>query len=216
MVGQIGKVDRPSAHKFEKRKKIYLVPLVYHSDGAPDDYKKKCNDYWQQVASQLNNLEVKIGKITHVYHESITMRGEEGLKVIKNLNSGSYHISKNKCDNGAVLEVLEQEGILAETMDWERCLFMGLMSEKVANKIYEFYTEASKKRYEMMAEKLGETLGEEESGLLFIREGHNLQFPDDVEVFSVFPPALDDIHRWLRDRSAERKGKDKKDKEDED
>ena len=28
-----------------------------------------------------------------------------------------------------------------------------------------------------------------------------VQFPVDIEVFSVAPPALDEIHRWLRDRS---------------
>ena len=28
-----------------------------------------------------------------------------------------------------------------------------------------------------------------------------VQFAKDIEVFSVAPPALDDIHRWLRDRS---------------
>jgi hypothetical protein len=28
-----------------------------------------------------------------------------------------------------------------------------------------------------------------------------VQFPGDVEVFSIFPPALDEIHRWLRDKA---------------
>ena len=28
-----------------------------------------------------------------------------------------------------------------------------------------------------------------------------VQFAKDIEVFSVAPPGLDDIHRWLRDRS---------------
>ena len=32
--------------------------------------------------------------------------------------------------------------------------------------------------------------------------GNRVQFPADIEVFSVAPPALDDIHRWMRDRSA--------------
>ena len=27
-----------------------------------------------------------------------------------------------------------------------------------------------------------------------------VQFPGDIEVFMVAPPALDAIHRWLRDR----------------
>jgi hypothetical protein len=27
-----------------------------------------------------------------------------------------------------------------------------------------------------------------------------VQFPEDVEVFSVAPPALDEIHRWQREQ----------------
>jgi hypothetical protein len=34
-----------------------------------------------------------------------------------------------------------------------------------------------------------------------MREEHAVQFPGDVEVFSIFPPALDEIHRWLRDQA---------------
>jgi len=48
---------------------------------------------------------------------------------------------------------------------------------------------------------LNETLQRGEAAILFIREGHMVQFAKDIEVFSVAPPALDDIHRWLRDRS---------------
>ena len=55
--------------------------------------------------------------------------------------------------------------------------------------------------------RIGETLKNDEAGLLFIREEHSVQFPSDVEVFSIFPPALDEIHRWLRDQA--RMGADK-------
>ena len=51
--------------------------------------------------------------------------------------------------------------------------------------------------------------------LLFIREGHRVQFPPDIEVFSVAPPVLDEIHRWLRDRSAIDKTDESADKTDE-
>ena len=36
---------------------------------------------------------------------------------------------------------------------------------------------------------------------MFIREGHQVQFPSDIQVFYVAPPALDEIKRWLRDRA---------------
>jgi len=45
----------------------------------------------------------------------------------------------------------------------------------------------------------------DQAGLLFIREGHLAQFPKDIEVFSVAPPALDEIHRWQREQLAAKK-----------
>jgi hypothetical protein len=44
-------------------------------------------------------------------------------------------------------------------------------------------------------------LQNDELGLLLIHEGHQLQFDDSIEIFSVFPPALDELHRWLRESS---------------
>lgn len=78
---------------------------------------------------------------------------------------------------------------------------MGFISQKVAKMVSDFFMEASKKRYEHIAKRIDETLQDDEVAVLFIREGHRVQFPPDIEVFSVAPPALDDIHRWLRDSS---------------
>jgi hypothetical protein len=35
-----------------------------------------------------------------------------------------------------------------------------------------------------------------------MREGHQVQFPEDIQVFYIAPPALDEIRRWLRDQEA--------------
>lgn len=201
MTEQVGKIEKPIAEHFKQGKKLYLVPLVYSSEDAPSEYEEKCSCYWQQVTEQLSNLETKIGKINRVYHESISLPGDGGMKFVEKLNPDSYQIAKSKCDNGASFEAIEDNEFLQEVMDWERCLLIGLVSEKVAGRVSEFYAETSRKRYEFMAKKIDETLKGDEAGLLFIREGHRLQFPTDVEVFSVFPPALDEIHRWLRDRA---------------
>lgn len=201
MAEHVGKIEKPFAARFREAKKLYLVPLVFLNEAAPEEYKERCNRYWQQVVDQLGNLETKIGKVSHVYHESISLSGEEGLKFAEKLNPNSYQIAKSKCDNGAIFEAIEENDLLQEVMDWERCLLRGFVTEKVASKVSEFYTEASRKRDEFMAKRLDETLQGNEAGLLFIREGYKLQFPGDIEVFSVFPPALDEIHRWLRDRA---------------
>jgi hypothetical protein len=201
MPEQLGKIERLEAERFKQGKKLYLVPLIYFIEEAPDEYKVKCSHYWQQVAEQLANLTSKIGRVNRVYHESIFQSSEDGMKAMERLNPSSYQIAKTQCDSGAIFETIEEEELFEEVMDWQRCLMLGFMSDKVASKISEFYIEAAKKRNEFMAKKISETLKDDEAGLLFIREEHSVQFPSDIEVFSIFPPALDEIHRWYRDQA---------------
>ena len=201
MSEQLGKIERLEAERFRKGKKLYLVPLIYCREEAPDEYKEKCDHYWQQVTEQLANLASKIGKVGRVYHESVFQSGEDGMRAMERLNPRSYQIAKTQWDNGASLEAIEEEELLEEYMDWQRCLMLGFMSEKVASKVSAFCVEAANKRNESMARKIAETLEEDEAGLLFVQDGHSVQFPTGIEVFSVFPPALDEIHRWLRDRA---------------
>ena len=201
MPEQLGKIERLEAERFKQGKKLYLVPLVYSGEEAPDEYKEKCSRYWQQVAEQLTNLASKIGRVNRVYHESIFQSGEDGMKATEKLNPSGYQIAKTQCENGAIFETAEEEELFEEVMDWQRCLMLGFISDKVASKVSEFYVEAAKKRNEFMAKKISETLKGDEAGLLFIREEHSVQFPSDIEVFSIFPPALDEIHRWYRDQA---------------
>jgi hypothetical protein len=201
MPEQLGKIEKPEAERFKQEKKLYLVPLVYSGEEALDEYKEKCSRYWQQVSEQLTNLASKIGRVNRVYHESIFQSGEDGMKTVKRLNSSSYQIAETQCANGAIFEAVEERELFEEVMDWQRCLMLGFISDKVASKVSEFYSEATKRRNEFMAKKISETLKNNEAGLLFIREGHSVQFPSDIEVFSIFPPALDEIHRWYRDQA---------------
>lgn len=204
MTEQIGRIDKPEAEQFKEGKKLYLVPLIFYSEDAPEGYKERYQRYWEQVAEQLAPLEMKIGKVCRIYHESISLSGDGGMELAAKLNQKCHQIAKSKCDDGATFEALEDKELFEEVIDWERCLMFGLVSVKVANKVSEFYTEASRKRYEFMAKKIAETLKDNEAGLLFISEGHRLQFPEGIEVFSISPPALDEIHRWLRDEAGKK------------
>ena len=62
----------------------------------------------------------------------------------------------------------------------------------------EWFTEATRRRYEFIAEAINSTLPEDETGLLLINERHQVQFPPDLEVIYVAPPALDEFRRWLQ------------------
>jgi len=203
----LGKIEKPEAERYTGKRKLYLVPLIFSGKDAPDDYTAKFNLYWQQVSQHVANLEAKIGRVNHVYHESIVQAGENGLKALEKLNPASGQIARDKCQNGAVFEATEDQEQLEENIDWERCLLMGFISPKVAKTVSEAYVETFRKRYGHMAKIIDETLKDNEAGILFVREGHLVQFPQDVEVFSVSPPALDDVHRWQRDRTAAEKEK---------
>ncbi|MBM3142742.1 MAG: hypothetical protein FJ005_06825 [Chloroflexi bacterium] len=201
MAKGLSKISKPEVSSFKQGRKLFLVPLIYSIKDAHPEYIERFDLYWKQVTEQVENLEAKLGKIYRVYHESISLGGDDGLNIMERLNPKSCQIAKQKCQDGAELEVIEDKELAEETIDWERCLFIGFLSDKVARKVSEFYIEASKKRYEHIGKRIDETLKADEIGILFIREGHVIQFPQDIEVFSVAPPALDEIHRWLRDRS---------------
>jgi hypothetical protein len=201
MPEELGKIERPTAESFKGIRKLYVVPLIFAGTDAPKEFRDKCELYWMQVNEQISNQEQKVGKINRIYHESISVGGEEGLKVMEKWNQLSYLVIKEKVDNCAVLEATELAELSDECMDWERCLLLGFFSHTAAETVANHYCDSSKRRFEYISKRIDESLKPGEVGILFIREGHSVQFPPDMDVFSVAPPALDEIHKWLRDRS---------------
>jgi len=199
---ELGRIEKPEAEPIKGERKIYLAPLVPVIKDAPAEYTEKVERYWTGVREHVLNLENRIGVIKHVYHEAVSEAGDEGLRLAEQFSPDSAAIAKQKVEQGAHFEALEDRDVLAEMTDWQRCLMTGLVSQNVADKVWGFYTEAVRKRNEEMAKRLDETLQPAEAGILFISENYQLQFPSDIQVFYVSPPALDEIHRWLRDRAA--------------
>lgn len=203
MSEELGKIEKPLAEEFKKGRKLYFIPLVYCGKEPEPEYLEKFNRYWEQVEEQMSDLELKLGRVDKIYHELVPVGGDDGIKVIKELNDKSYQIIEIRLGGGAQLKVTEEAGLLTEFMDWTKCLTVGLQNQKVVVKVYEFYLEASRKRNEYIAKQIDETLQADEIGILFMREGHQVQFPPDIQVFYVAPPTLDELKRWLRDREAE-------------
>jgi hypothetical protein len=200
MAEELGKIEKPAAEEFKKGRKLYFIPLIYYGEEAPEEYLERFTRYWEQVEEQITELELKLGKVNRIYHELIPAGGKDGSEAIKELNDKSYKMIQTCLNKGAQLEAVEEGDLLTEFMDWSRCLLAGLQNQKVFTKVYESYTEVSKKRNEYIAGKINETLKPDEIGILLMRENHQVQFPSDIQVFYVAPPALDEIKRWLRER----------------
>ena len=88
--------------------------------------------------------------------------------------------------------------VLLETLDLQRCMMIPLASANVGSRLQEWHADSNRQRYEHIADQIDSTLGENETGLLLISERHQVQFPSDIEVFYVSPPALDEYRRWFQ------------------
>jgi len=215
MSEELGKINKPEAEEFRKGKKLYFVPLIYCGEESPADYREMFNRYWNEVEDQVSSLERKLGTIRHIYHEMVSVAGDEGVKMVERVHGKSYRIIENRLAKGAQMEAVEEADLLSGFMDWSRCLMIGLQNQNVFGQVYKSYNEAAKKRNEHIAERIAKTLREDEVGILFMREGHQIQFRPDIRVFYVAPPALDEINRWLRQREGEPPKDEKPDKDSE-
>lgn len=198
MAEQLGKVKKPSVKKFKKGRKIFYVPLVIAPFEPQKEFTELFNKYWEQAQAQVKNLEEKLTKAKKVYHELVTAIGEKGVEAIKKMNMGSYDIVKSSLDRGASIQPMEDGDMLLEFMDWSRCLSVGLQNQKVFSQVYQSFLESQKRRNENIAKKIDETLKSNEVGILLMREGHQVQFASDIQVFYVAPPGLDEIRRWFQ------------------
>ncbi len=198
MVEELGRIQRPPASQYDGRRKLLLVPLVYGPQADNAEGAAVLQNYWEQMQTQVKALEAALGGLQHIYHESLTVGGDEGLQQLGAADQRSQLFITGKTESGAVLEATEDMDAMLEALDLQRCMMVPLASTSVASKLQEWLSDSNRQRYEHIANRIDSTLGENETGLLLISERHQVQFPSDIEVFYVSPPALDDYRRWLQ------------------
>jgi hypothetical protein len=199
----LSQFDKPDAGQYREKRKLFLVPSIGFGRELEDDLQALVDRFWSEVRDHVNNLERSLGAVKHVYHEMLYAEGDEGLRIIEMMNPGGHGFIQALIRSTASLEATEDMEIFGEYTDWQRCLSMGLMSQKVNRLASEGYRESLKQRYEHIASRIDETLGEAECAVLFVQRDHSIQFPPGVQVFYVAPPSLNAIDRWFDDRMRE-------------
>ncbi|MBM3944592.1 MAG: hypothetical protein FJ317_03765 [SAR202 cluster bacterium] len=190
-------MPKPDAGQYRDSRKLLLVPTFYTAPDPPEEVAKLLRAYWSEVRDQMDGLERSLGKIMHVYHESVFSSDDQGMQIVSALNPYASAFITALCRSSATLEATEDRAALEEGADWQRCIAAGLASEKVRNLAFDGYDEALRRRYEHIGRAINDTLKSGETGALFIVEHHKVQFPMDVQVFYVAPPTLDALKRWL-------------------
>ena len=148
MAQELGRVTRPSASQYQGRRKLLLVPLLYGPSADSQDGLAILQTYWDQMQTQVASLESALGGLNHIYHESLTQGGDDGLKQLEARDQRSHGFIQSKCGEGASLEATESADLLAETLDLQRCLMMPLASEKVTLQLQEWFANSNRERYE--------------------------------------------------------------------
>ena len=195
----LSQIPRPSASSYQGKKNLFLVPNYIVAPGIPVEGQELIERYWSEVRDSIGNLERSLGAVSRVYHEMICAEGDEGLQHLEILNPTACTLVRAMCQSTATMRQLEDAELVAEHSDWQRVLTMGPASQKVLQASLEGYQETLAARYKGIADRISQDLTGGECAVLFIREDHTVQFPTDVQVFYVAPPALDALKRWLDD-----------------
>ncbi len=199
MTTPITQIPKPEAGQFKEGRKLFLVPSVPLPPQPPEEGQELLERYWSEVRDQVESLERSLGKVTHVFHEALHVGGEEGIGLLQQINPQGGSFIRAMCLSDARLEPTEDLDALQQSADWQRCLSIGLMSSAVHSTAVEGYRDAKNRRYEYIASRVDEAIGDGEAGVLFMSEDHGVQFPSDVQIFYVAPPALDRLKRWIED-----------------
>ena len=198
MSQELSRIERPSAAQYQGKRKLLLAPLIFGVPAEATEGVEILRRYWEQVQSQVSSLERSLGPLRRIYHESLALGGEEGLQQLGLADQRSHGFAAAKVESGAVLEATEDAEAFLESLDLQRCMMLPLASPTVAARLQEWLSDATRRRYARIGERIDATLQADELGLLMISERHQVQFPRDIEVFYIAPPALDDFHRWVQ------------------
>lgn len=204
MAEELSRITRPATANYQGKRKLLLAPLI-HLAAPPDAIPPEGADivarYWEQVDVQVRAVQNALGTITHVYHESLPEGGDAGLGYLAATNQDTHQLVTRLVEAGATLEATESMEIMAEALDLQRCLMQPLMSMDVVTRLQEWFTDTTRRRYDFISSSIDASLGEDEAGLLLINERHQAQFPGEIEVIYVAPPALDEFRRWAQNWS---------------
>lgn len=196
----LSQMAKPDAGQYAARRKLFLVPIYPFPADAPDEAAGLLTRYWSEVRDQVQGLERSLGGVAHVFHEGVFAEGDEGMAIVEGMNPHGGSFAQALRHGGARLHATEDRALVMEHSDWQRCLSIGLMSERVMGLAMAGVQETAQRRFEHIGQRVAEGLGEGEVGALFISEGHRVQFAGDIQVFFVAPPAQDALKRWMEER----------------
>jgi len=199
----LGQIQKPKISDFDNSPKLYCIPLIptLNQNDLPEELKNNIQQFWSQGASKIQELE-KLGKITHIFVETLTQTDDSALPTIKQLSEQLHNIIKDKLDKGAKLVPVENQETLDELLEWSVCLSVIRKSQKVFNKVYQFVQETKNQRNQQIAKNIQNTLKDNNCGLLVMTDENRLEIQpilsSSIQIFLIHPPTFNDVMHGFR------------------
>lgn len=195
----LGKIEKPSVDAYKGKRKVYLIPLLVSgkAEDLPQDWNNKLGKYWKQVEARLRQLELKVGVVRKVYCELVDKDGATGNEFVKKMDKMVWQVIESALGRGAELKGVENSTLLQEYFDWLKCLYVNLTSERVNRLIADFFAQNLKQRYEHISMFVNDDLKTGEAAALFVRDSNSIKLAQDIDLFRILPPALDELYHYL-------------------
>ncbi len=217
-MAELGKIEKPEAASFTAKRKLYVIPVLPFEEMA-SQYKldmAKVERFWGEVREKINHFLSKYGKISFVFIEGINEDEEKGIEFFERFGkeTNHYRLIKSLVDDGAKIKGIDKKQYMERLkllFDEYSKTFMQDIEEihrgfygkdidfegwrnYLVKKIQETQDEIGKATTRVINEMPADS-----SGILIITDGRPVEFPGDVDVFQVRPPAFDEIDRNIRD-----------------
>jgi len=178
-------------------KMLLCVPRMYTEDefrrietSLPGDFELKTSEFWDYVKDKFQMF---VGKVQRVYRDEICQGEENALAYLSSVDRENYLIAKSLIESGAVFEATEDPMLVSESESW-----LEMIEHEPLNQIYlELYQETIRDRDKYISNRINESLGEDELGVLFIEPSRRINLNEHIKIIKVcrFDPS-DYLRSW--------------------
>ncbi len=190
-------------------RKLYLVPIFHMSadmgslassldETAQTElgqevwqkHKEAVSNFWDYIAQFFETLDVRGFK---VYQDGMVTEGEDGLRIVKEgISQGSknYEIVGKLLERGAIL--VKTEDLALVKQEYVHIAKIAHAKSPKEKEVWALRYKLAqdrllRQRDDFIAKRIKDTLGEGETGILFIGAHHDIlsRLPEDIQVIPV-------------------------------
>lgn len=178
-------------------RRLLCVPRMYSNSEfkilageLPPDFESKTHEFWVYVEEKLAVFK---GRIKRVYRDGTYRGGRFRLSNLASTDPYNFSLIDKLTDDGASFEVTESPLLIEESESW-----LQILKSSDSNTVtLEMYQQTMDERNKHMANRIHETLEDDEIGVLFFEPSRRIELMDDIKVITVyrFNP-LDYLRSW--------------------